>query len=895
MKQFLACLLCIFTLYFLFSCDKNPPPSSDGSDTQIDTVQNTTQDESDTNDDAVTNMRFGDYHEILNTISNLYYYGELDQSKYADLDERESEIYENLSHFICEGSGYCIKDINGDGIDELIMITGIYTLKGLFTLKDGLPVLLATCDNGAIGKDGKIRLEHREETILYIRTVYRLKAFTGNTLSDEIELERTIYPSTGRSSEYYSISDGERTAETYSDFENLILSYEFYNYIEQTQAAGITNTNSLGIPFVGQRGNYFLTTFLVENNSRIYTVKIYDKNGKEVSSLTDSSISAYEYKTDENETVVRVYHGDHTLSFYNVSRGCFSESFSNVHDLFNNNNMIVYTSGSGKNARLVVQDIFEPEKYYRAYEHEAFEGTLMTVEFAPDVKSIFLKYKLPTSANSTTRVLCLEELPIVKTVKICYVRHDTSISENHVYQSSGVRAVLRADTGDTARLISNGSIVGDKYTSDDGTVRNDWYCIYYRGEVCYVTADSFEVDSQHDIPVVSTVPYTFISKQERLSWKDRIVTILSNEREPYGSLGAALMDINFDNTPELIIAYSGGSMGNVCLDVYDLTIGNRICYWGDAPSYGAWNDVYFAIYLSNDGNYILINKGGIRNGLESYFMTSTIDESYRFDVLFKTDKTPEDVTLYYYDGKEVTKEEYNSLTEAFYANHKEIKKTQLEIIYWDDLNTDSPSEMADKLISSDQQFIRFEASTPTVDTSESKTYDNYKQAYIDFLKDKQGPYRLFSLVFIDGDDIPELYLMGSSEAQGDMVCSFKNGSLTKLQLSRTGGGRYIERSGDIINQNGHMGLYYDNVYKLDENGFSQILSAKYTERYEDIGNGEYNTYREYFIDNVSVSETNYNTAVSSAFDLSQSVRLDANAVSYDAILWQFCGGYPNGK
>ena len=92
-----------------------------------------------------------------------------------------------------------------------------------------------------------------------------------------------------------------------------------------------------------------------------------------------------------------------------------------------------------------------------------------------------------------------------------------------------------------------------------------------------------------------------------------------------------------------------------------------------------------------------------------------------------------------------------------------------------------------------------------------------------------------------------------------------------------------------------MGLYYDNVYKLDENGFSQTLSAKYTARYEHSGGNEYNSIYEYFIDNVSVSETKYNTAVSSAFDLSRAVRLDANAVSYDAILWQLRGGYPNGK
>ena len=37
---------------------------------------------------------------------------------------------------------------------------------------------------------------------------------------------------------------------------------------------------------------------------------------------------------------------------------------------------------------------------------------------------------------------------------------------------------------------------------------------------------------------------------------------------------------------------------------------------------------------------------------------------------------------------------------------------------------------------------------------------DYKRAYLEFLKDKQESHRLFALVFIDNDDIPELYLKG---------------------------------------------------------------------------------------------------------------------------------------
>ncbi len=167
---------------------------------------------------------------------------------------------------------------------------------------------------------------------------------------------------------------------------------------------------------------------------------------------------------------------------------------------------------------------------------------------------------------------------------------------------------------------------------------------------------------------------------------------------------------------------------------------------------------------------------------------------------------------------------------------------------------------------------------------------DYKKAYLEFLKNKNGPYCSFSLVFIDNDDIPELYLRGISEAEGDIVCSFKNGAIIEQRLGRTGGGKYIERSGEMINQNGHMDRYYDVVYKLDDHGFSTVLDGRYEESYAHIGDEGYIiTHREYFIDSTPVNEAEYNEALGFAFDLSKAVRLDENAVSYDAIVQKLLG------
>ncbi len=59
--------------------------------------------------------------------------------------------------------------------------------------------------------------------------------------------------------------------------------------------------------------------------------------------------------------------------------------------------------------------------------------------------------------------------------------------------------------------------------------------------------------------------------------------------------------------------------------------------------------------------------------------------------------------------------------------------------------------------------------------------------------------------------------------------------------------------------------------------------------YAHIGDEGYTTHRDYFLDNIPVSEAEYNKAISSAFDISKSVRLDENAVSYEAIVQKLLG------
>ena len=189
--------------------------------------------------------------------------------------------------------------------------------------------------------------------------------------------------------------------------------------------------------------------------------------------------------------------------------------------------------------------------------------------------------------------------------------------------------------------------------------------------------------------VVENIPYTFISGQERLSWKDKVITALSvanpyGEIEP-GILGAALMDLNFDNTPELIVVGSGGSMGNVYIAAYDLESGAKLCVLSPTPHYQEWNNAYFCVHKNNDGSYILVNKGSLRFELEWDQITSKLTEDFKYDVLFEEVKAYDGSSRYYCSGNEVDKAEFEKQKEQFKNDYKAVTETQLKIIYWDSI------------------------------------------------------------------------------------------------------------------------------------------------------------------------------------------------------------------
>lgn len=184
--------------------------------------------------------------------------------------------------------------------------------------------------------------------------------------------------------------------------------------------------------------------------------------------------------------------------------------------------------------------------------------------------------------------------------------------------------------------------------------------------------------------------------------------------------------------------------------------------------------------------------------------------------------------------------------------------------------------------------------TPATD---KLTNAEWKTAYLDFIENNKNAYKSYALVYVDNDDVPELYMSGGCEAEGDRICSYKNGTIVDAYMNRIGGGEYIERGGSVINQNGHMGNCYTTVYKLDENGFTKTLSARVVEHLELVENKnpedptrpwkeEYISSYEYSIEGQPVSEEEYNAAIDAAFDFTNSLEFYDIAIPYEEIKQQ---------
>ena len=499
-KRIFTMLLCGLLLLGTTACDTENPTTGAQTTTETTTVTTTSDGGGDPEPPAEP-IAFASYEDVLST------YFSLNKSDgdafftdtYSKLDDREKSILSGLRNLTVNAGlgrhGYSICDLNEDGVKELVFLQdGRGKPRLLFTLKDGLPVYVDEFyagENwyGAINQNGVIYKYGYGKGESSCFTSYRIvngemvgTQYASYYASEEdFEADRLSY-----SKMTFQGDVSTREPITKIAFDAVYTVYE--DVIQNPK--DVTYDSNIGYFYtLAEFDDYYM--LLKEGNAYYY--ELYDESENLVKSETsDDFVSLYR---EEGCDIVQIYDLYDNYSFYDVKNNRFSKPYSeHFIDVNYENGLIAYKIPEESKNYLVVQDIFDEAVLYQKIDVSILDDGIFNPvsyyhNFAPDGKSISL-YLGVDSWKYAERVVALEPVEAVKAVKKCYVRITTNIYDDVYYISSGNPALLRPENGDVVRLLER--VKGGEYSSDDGT-RSDWYKIAYHGQVCYVTADSFEV------------------------------------------------------------------------------------------------------------------------------------------------------------------------------------------------------------------------------------------------------------------------------------------------------------------------------------------------------------------------------------------------------------------
>ena len=203
--------------------------------------------------------------------------------------------------------------------------------------------------------------------------------------------------------------------------------------------------------------------------------------------------------------------------------------------------------------------------------------------------------------------------------------------------------------------------------------------------------------------------------------------------------------------------------------------------------------------------------------------------------------------------------------------------------------TDAPTSSVDSK-PQDQLIIQTPAppqvSSQTV-VSSAPAKPAWKTAYEDYIRYEIDPaqYVEFALVYVDNDDVPELYMMGNCEATGEVMATYCNGRVESHSFGRLYGLQYIPRSGRFSHFNGNMGYYSLSLCTLNNGVVKTVIQGLQEEDLENFdGEGEIG-YR-YSLEGDPVTEEAFHKAIDSWFSQGGVCSMHSGAVSRQSMLNQ---------
>ena len=239
--------------------------------------------------------------------------------------------------------------------------------------------------------------------------------------------------------------------------------------------------------------------------------------------------------------------------------------------------------------------------------------------------------------------------------------------------------------------------------------------LIFNAASCNRNDDPEETDGTEGI---TASKYTFISNEEKSTWKSNLTAVLSKieiHDEPGipGSFAIGLMDINFDNSPEVFAAHAGGSMGNVFIEIYDLDSGEQLISY-NAAHWESSENIYLCVADKN-GEYVVLSEGALRNDIGWMKLIDLLPKNIDSQAVYLMTESlfaealSNEAEHYEYKGNIVDKSQYDEYYRIFLDEYNKIESTQIQLIKWSSIESENRNElvekMADALINTSQDFI----------------------------------------------------------------------------------------------------------------------------------------------------------------------------------------------
>lgn len=116
-----------------------------------------------------------------------------------------------------------------------------------------------------------------------------------------------------------------------------------------------------------------------------------------------------------------------------------------------------------------------------------------------------------------------------------------------------------------------------------------------------------------------------------------------------------------------------------------------------------------------------------------------------------------------------------------------------------------------------ETVVATESADKTVKSTETTTQaNNWKKQYIEYLKNVDSKnYGGCEYIYMNNDDIPELMILGSNTAAGNILVTSDNTTIdTKIIAS--GKMYYAEKSNELYIESGRQGVYAYTIYKISD-------------------------------------------------------------------------------